>query len=131
VPDAVDRLRLLDEALDLVGVRAQIAAEHLDRDALADHRMDRGVDGPHPTPADALFDRVLADHLGRIDLRGRPTRQRQIVRWQVDGDIARVPAPVRHAAIICPGSRIYVSRFRALLLRVGCTRSASPQAARA
>src|SRR5574337_777983 len=43
VPDLVDDTRLLDEAIERDRVLAQLAAQHLDRGALADQRVHRGV----------------------------------------------------------------------------------------
>jgi hypothetical protein len=61
VADVVDRARLEDEPLDRLGVRAQLAAQHLDRGALADHRVHGAVHLTHPTLADQSLDPVLAD----------------------------------------------------------------------
>ena len=61
VADPVDRPRLLDEALDGRGVVRQLGLEDLDRRALADHRMRRGVDDAHATATELALDDVTAD----------------------------------------------------------------------
>src|SRR4051812_23626451 len=67
--DLIDRARFEHESFDRFRVGTQLRAQHLDRGALADHRMNGAVDLSHPALAEQAFDAVLADE--RTDLEHR------------------------------------------------------------
>ena len=68
VIDLVHRARFANEALRSFGRRRELVAQHLDRDALADHGMLAGVDLAHRARADEALDDVLADLRARGEL---------------------------------------------------------------
>ena len=55
-----DRARLAAEALELVGVRRDLAVHELDRDPALERRVERAVDRRHPTGADLGVEAVAA-----------------------------------------------------------------------
>jgi hypothetical protein len=65
--DLVDDTRFVDEARHRDRVRAQLFLEHLDRGALADHRMDGREHDPHPADAEPALDPVLTEHRARLE----------------------------------------------------------------
>jgi hypothetical protein len=66
VADLVDRPGLAQEAVDRHRLVRELVVEHLDRDPLADDRVDRAVDDAHAAGAQPRGDPVLADqHAGR------------------------------------------------------------------
>jgi hypothetical protein len=73
VPDLVDRARLGDEPRHDLVVGGVLARQHLDRDALADQRLDRAIHRAEPAAPDRALDLVLADRGpgDEIDLRRR------------------------------------------------------------
>ena len=60
VADLVDGAGLVDEPAHQLRVVGDVLSQDLDRDPLADHRLDRQVDGPHSPFADLAGDAVLA-----------------------------------------------------------------------
>jgi hypothetical protein len=70
-----DRARLAPEALELVGVRRDLAVHELDRDLALEHRVERAVDRRHPAGADLGVEPVAPVEQG-ADLRAH----RSIVR---------------------------------------------------
>ena len=67
--------RLAAEALELVGVRGDLAVHELDRDLALEHRVEGAIDGRHPPGADLGVEPVTAGEQG-ADLRAH----RSIVR---------------------------------------------------
>jgi hypothetical protein len=65
--DLVDGARLLQEPLDGRGIVRQRRLQHLDRGALADHRVSRGVHDAHAAAAELAVDRVATDVRTELD----------------------------------------------------------------
>ncbi len=62
VADLVHQPRLLNEALDGVGSTRDVGVNHLGRGALADQRVNHGVDGAHAAGTEQPLDPVAAHH---------------------------------------------------------------------
>jgi hypothetical protein len=87
--DLVDRLRLGLEARHHLLVGRVLARQHLDRDALADDRLQGEVHRAEPTPAEHFLDLVLADREPRCEiLIGTAVTRRRVAdrRRRVTGD---------------------------------------------
>ncbi len=79
-PIDVAACALLDEALDHVLVLGHVAAQHLERELLAEHRVRREVDDAHAALADLLLDSIATvDDLTEQWIDGRP-RARHLLR---------------------------------------------------
>ena len=68
VADLVDRARLGDEPRHHLGIDRELAREHLDRDDLADQRVDRLEHGAERALPELALDLVLADTLARREV---------------------------------------------------------------
>jgi hypothetical protein len=95
----VDRARLGHEARHDLAIDGELARQHLDGDALADHGLDRPVDRAEAAAAEHLLDDVLAD---RLPLRERDVAVGRRHRGGVGGGRRHLGVEIREAL---PGGR--------------------------
>ena len=128
VIDLVDRARLANEALRRFLADGELALEDLDRDALADHRVDCRVDLAHRARAEEPLDHVVADGVP-LD---QPIRQHLADRILRARDVPG-PASDRARGGCPPCALIVAARTRHFSvgfapLRTAATRSKDPAA---